>query len=135
MKISIQNKLTGLINHIDFKLFEDFNNQSEYLNYLINAMNINIESIKYIKHKTQEYYSKEHIKFYLYENGFIELENQEDLAKKLAILQYAEMLSTVCLEACMVHYKKRLNPDYERRKKLAEEYEKNVLGDLNEKKN
>lgn len=132
MKISIKNELTGIINHIDFRIFEDFNNQNDYLAYLIECMNINIESIKYIKNKTQEYFSKEHIKMYLYENGFIEIEN-EDLAKRIAILQYAEMISTVCLESCMIHYKKTLKPDFEKRKILADKYEKNILGDLNEK--
>ena len=45
------------------------------------------------------------------------------------------MISTVCLETCMIHYKKVLLPDYEKRKKIADDYEKKVLGDLNEKKN
>lgn len=132
MKISIHNKITGLINHIEFKVFEDFNNQTDYL---IKSMNTNIDAIKYIKNKTQEYFSKENIKIYLYENGFIELDEKESLEKRIALLQYAEMISTICIDACMIHYKKELLPDYEKRKKIADEYEKKVLGDLNEKKN
>lgn len=134
MSISIKNELTGLINNIDFKIFEQFNSQNEYMGYLIHSMNINMDAILHIKVKTQTYFASEKVKMYFIENVFTEESLQGNIAKKRAQLEYAEMMSNICIDSCMVHYKKTLKPDAIRRKKLADEYEKNFLGMLNEKK-
>lgn len=129
MKITIKNEITGLFNSIEFRLFEEFTNQNEYMGYLINAMNRNMDFILYIKSKTQKHFAQEHLKMFLFENGFLENE-----IKKIAQIEYCEMMSNVCIDTCMVHYRKTLKPSLIRRKKLADEYEKNFLGNLNEKK-
>lgn len=134
MTISIKNELTGLINRIDFKIFEQFNSQNEYMGYLIHSMNMNIDAILHIKVKTQAYFAAEKVKMYFIENVFTEQSLQGNIAQKRAQLEYAEMMSNICIDSCMVHYKKTLKPDAIRRKKLADEYEKNFLGILNEKK-
>lgn len=133
MSISIKNEITGLINRIDFQVFEQFNSQNEYMGYLIHSMNINIEAILHIKVKTQNYFAAEKVKMYFIESVFTDDILQSDIAKKKAQLEYAEMMSTICIDSCVLHYKKTLKPDSIRRKKLADEYEKNFLGILNEK--
>lgn len=134
MSISIKNELTGIINTIEFKTFEQCNGQTEYMQYLIQSMNMNIESIVHIKVKTQTYFAAEKVKMYFIENMFIEPALQNNIAKKRAQLEYAENMSNICIDSSMVHYKKTLKPDAIRRRKLADEYEKNFLGILNEKK-
>lgn len=134
MNITIKNELTGLINSIEFKLFEQFNNQNEYMGYLISSMNTNMDSILHIKARTQQHFTKEHLRMYLLENGFMEEVLHSHVVKKIAQMEYCEMMSNICIESCMIHYKKTLRPDVLRRKKLADEYEKNFLGMLNEKK-
>lgn len=134
MQITIKNEITGLFNTIDFTLFEQFNNQNEYMHYLLHAMNINMDSILHIKSKTQQYFANEHVKIYLFENGFLEEAMKSTTIKKLAHLEYCEMMSSICIEACLIHYKNTLKPDLIRRKKLADEYAQNFLSSLNEKK-
>lgn len=133
MDITIKNEITGLLNHIEFNLFEQFANQNEYMSYLIRSMNINMDSILYIKTKTQQYFANEHVKMYLFENGFLEDAMKSSSVKKLAQIEYCEMMSAICIESCIIHYKNTLKPDLIRRKKLAEEYEQNFLSNLNEK--
>lgn len=134
MNITIKNEITGLINSIEFKLFEEFTNQNEYMGYLIHSMNTNMDSILHIKARTQQYFAKEHLKMYLFENGFLEDSLKNTAVKRIAQIEYCEMMSSICIESCIVHYKKTLKPDAIRRKKFADEYEKNFLGNLNEKK-
>ena len=134
MKITIKNELTGLINSIDFKLFEQFNNQNEYMGYLISSMNTNMDSILHIKARTQQHFAKEHLRMYLFENVLNAEILHNQIVKQTAHMEYCEMMSSICIESCLVHYKKVLKPDAQRRKKLADEYEKNFLGMLNEKK-
>lgn len=134
MNITIKNNITGLINSIEFKLFEEFNTQNEYMGYLIHSMNINMDSILHIKARTQQHFTKEHLRMYLVENGFMEEALKNTAVKRIAQMEYCEMMSSICIESCMVHYKKTLRPDLERRKKLADEYQRNFLGNLDEKK-
>lgn len=134
MDITIKNELTGLINSIEFKLFEEFNNQNEYMGYLISSMNKNMDSILHIKARTHQHFAKEHLKMYLLENGFIEEALHTHIVKQIAHMEYCEMMSNICIDSCMVHYKTTLKPEAQRRRKLADEYEKNFLGILNEKK-
>lgn len=135
MTISIKNELTGVINRIDFKVFEQFNSQNEYMGYLIHSMNVNMDAILHIKAKTQNYFATEKIKMYFFENVFLDETLQVEVAKKKAQLEYAETMSNICIGSCMVHYKKTLKPDSIRRKKLADEYEKNFLEMLSKKNN
>lgn len=134
MKITIKNAITGLFNSIEFRLFEEFNTQNEYMGYLISSMNINMDFILHIKSKTQKHFAQEHVKMFLFENGFLENDLTHNEIKKIAQIEYCEMMSNVCIDTCVIHYKKTLKPNLIRRKKLADEYEKNFLGNLNEKK-
>lgn len=134
MKITIKNEITGLFNNIDFKLFEQFNNQNEYMGYLITAMNINMDSILHIKARTQDHFTKEDIRIYLLENGFLEEVLKNTTVKNIAQIEYCKMMSNICIESCLIHYKTTLKPDLMRRKKYADEYEKTFLGNFNEKK-
>lgn len=134
MKITIKNEMTGLFNNIEFKLLKQFTNQNEYMKYLTSSMNINIDSILHIKSKTQQHFSKEHLKMNLLENGLLEDILKNNIIKSIAQMEYCEMMSNICIESCLIHYRTTLKPDLIRRKKYADEYEKTFLGNLNEKK-
>lgn len=133
--ITIKNNITGLINHIEFKLFKNFNNQSDYMAYLIESTNKNMDSILHIRSRTLDYFTKEHLKIYLSQQESHSKEVNVNMVQKMAELEYSEMISDICVNAVYLHYKKTLKIDFERRKKLADEYEKMFLGILNDKKN
>ena len=137
MKITIKNEITGLMNTIEFKLFEELSNQNDYMSYLIGAMNINMDFILHIRARNQQHFAQEELKTYLFENGYTDemlSTNNENTMKKIAERKYFEMMSNLCVTACVIHYKKTLKPDRTRRSKFADEYEKTFLGSLNEKK-
>ena len=134
MKFTLRNNITGSFNTIEFKLFEDFKNQNEYLKYLIKSMNINMDSIIHIRAKTQEYFIAENLKMFIFEQGFAEATIQEEITKRMAKLNYSEMMSNVCLDTCIIHYRKTLKPELSKRKLQSYEYEQKFLGEFNGKK-